>query len=120
MTTSLQGHDLVPRGILKAGSETGDLFATYLPGYSVNGAYNFVVTGDNPAAALQLNKLLHSGSHPWLNDALTDLLEDFEAEIPEAERPKRLAGLVNFLAEASDPERLPHCARRCGRVLARW
>ncbi|SDX67606.1 hypothetical protein SAMN05444358_10911 [Ruegeria halocynthiae] len=83
MTTSLQGHDLVPREILKAGSETGDLFAKYLPGYSVNGAYNFVVTGDSPAVALQLNKLVHDKSHVWLNDTLKDLLRDFKTDFPD-------------------------------------
>jgi hypothetical protein len=75
MTTSLQGHDLVPREILVTNRETAALFRKYLPGYSVDGVYNFVVTGDNPAAALQLNKLVHSGEHKWLNDALKELLE---------------------------------------------
>lgn len=108
MVTSLQGHDLVPREILDLKNPTGLLFEKYLPGYSVNGTYNFVVTGDNPAAALQLNKLVHSGEHEWLNKALKDLLETFETDVPEAERPKRLAGLVNFLAEASDPDGNPN------------
>jgi len=53
MTTSLQGHDLVPREILISNPKTAWLFAEYLPGYSVNGAYNFTVTGDNLAAALR-------------------------------------------------------------------
>ena len=91
MTTSLQGHDLVPREILVKYELTANIFAKYLPGYSVNGAYNFVVTGDNPAAALQLNKLVHSGEHDWLNEALKDLLRTFETDVPEADRPKRLA-----------------------------
>jgi len=78
-----------------------------------------------------LNKLLHSGEHEWLNDALKNLLKDFEADFPdEAERPKRLAGLVNFLTEASDPDGNPNGIKTSAlcdapmfvklRILRRW
>ena len=45
MATSLQGHDLVPQEIFFTNKVTKKLFEDYLPGYSANGAYNFVVTG---------------------------------------------------------------------------
>lgn len=69
--TPLQGHDLIPRELFREDLVTADIFEKYLPGYSVNGAYNFVAAADNLAAALQLNTLYHSLSHSWLNDSLS-------------------------------------------------
>lgn len=69
--TPLQGHDLIPRELFREDLITADIFEKYLPGHSVNGAYNFVAAADNPTASLQLDTLLHSGSHSWLNDSLS-------------------------------------------------
>jgi hypothetical protein len=66
----IQGQDIIP---LEIWNRFKPLFEQYLPGYKPNAIYNFAAAPSTQLASVQLNKLLHSGSHPWINDAIKDL-----------------------------------------------
>ena len=54
-------------------------------------------------ASVQLNKLLHSGSYPWINDVLKTLLARPEfVNASAAEKTLKLSQLVNYLTEAQN------------------
>jgi hypothetical protein len=63
--------DTIPRQIA---SDYKELFTKLLPGWSVDGKYNFQPGGANQKVAAQLGLLMHSGSHPWINNGFDNLL----------------------------------------------
>jgi hypothetical protein len=67
MATGIQGMDTVPQEIAK---DFAPLFEKYLPGFSARGIYNYQAGAETAAAALQLGRPMHFGSHPWINDTL--------------------------------------------------
>jgi hypothetical protein len=68
---SIQGQDIIP---LEVWQKFQDVFAKYLPGWQTSGAYNYATMASTPLGAVQLNTLLHSGQHRWINQALIHLL----------------------------------------------
>lgn len=98
----MQGHDIVPKEIAR---NFGRLFADFLPGWAVAREYNYTAAASTQRAALQLETLLHSGSHSWINDNLTKMLERLEG-LSDAEKTVRLGALVNYLHAAVDPANL--------------
>ena len=71
-SAGIQGHDSIPREVAQRFEA---LFQDRLPGWTVNGAYNFDARPSTGIAALQLGKNLHFGSHPWINDAHVNSIE---------------------------------------------
>ena len=99
--TGLQGHHVIPQQIA---DHFEAVFSKYLPGWDKHGAYNLAPRAVNAQIAAQLNVGLHTGSHVWLNDALTVLLNRLEfVGASKANKTKMLSGLVNVLLEAENP-----------------
>jgi hypothetical protein len=95
---SIQAHDNVPRQIAKLFAEE---FADFLPGWDVKGEYNYAARTSTQLGSLQINKLMHSGPHAWINDALFKLLDGAEFRgFTDEVKTLRLAQLVNFMHEA--------------------
>lgn len=69
----IQGHDIVPQQI---GEDYSDLFRDSLPGWALDREYNYTAAASTQRAALQLETLLHSGPHKWINDALESMLNE--------------------------------------------
>jgi hypothetical protein len=98
----IQGHHLLVQELIN--SPLGQNFIDYLPGWDVNGEYNFGARASNNKIAAQLQIGMHLGSHKWLNEALKDLFQDSTFVNASAnEKTKMLGGLVNVLLEAEDP-----------------
>ena len=68
-TEGLQGDHCIPRQIATLFE---DVFIRNLPGWNLDGAYNLSARPSTQLAALQLNKLMHAGPHPWINKAISD------------------------------------------------
>ncbi len=103
--TGIQGHDSIPREVA---GRFRKFLADYLPGWSVDGAYNFGAGPSSQMGAAWLDKLLHSGPHPWTNRTVTKLLRALKA-LPKSHvfpggttKTTRAAALLNFLHEAND------------------
>lgn len=94
----LQGQDIIP---IQVWQDFKKIFDSYLPGWQTSGAYNYKATASVPLAALQLDTLVHSGQHPWINKALGRLLSaaEFVDALPEV-KTLRLSQLVNYMWEA--------------------
>ena len=71
----IQGHDIVPIGVWR---DYGKFFIDYLPGFSNAGEYNLTARASTQLIAAQLDIPMHSGPHPWLNEAVKDLLSKFD------------------------------------------
>lgn len=98
----VQAHDIIPLQVYK---RFKDDFIDFLPGWSTAGEYNYKASPSTQIAARQMNSLLHSGSHPWINKTLITLLERPEfVNATDEVKTVRLAQLVNFMSEASDLE----------------
>ena len=65
---SLQAHDGIPREILRI-EAFADMFEMYLPGWAVNGEYNYRISASTQKGTIQLQQIMHSGQHPWINAA---------------------------------------------------
>lgn len=78
-----------------------------MPGWSLNGIYNFQPGGTTQLSAAQLKVLLQSGPHAWINETITGLLTDPAfTNLPKAQQTQRLAALVDFKYEANSAEAL--------------
>lgn len=112
----IQGMDTIPREIADIFVET---FAEFLPGWSINGIYNFKPGATNQMAAAQLELLMHDGSHPWINNTLKKLLGSSEFQnLGSPEKVRRLSALVNFMGEANSVDALKTAGARTGGYLA--
>lgn len=61
ISQGIQSQDVIPQELFKLYE---DLFDDYFPGLSNTGQYNYSASPSTQLASVQLNKLLHSGSHP--------------------------------------------------------
>lgn len=76
----IQGHDTIPQEIAAL---FGKGFTDLLPGWTVNGFYNFQPAAATQLIAAQLDIPMQSGSHIWINDALKDLFGRLDNLTPE-------------------------------------
>jgi hypothetical protein len=111
----IQGHDTIPQEVA---TKLAQIFADYLPGWSGIGEYNFRPAAATQLIAAQLDIPMQSGSHIWINDALTKLIGDIDkltpAELAIASKTERIAALVNFLGEASSADVLLNRGAKTG------
>ena len=104
MPSMIQGLDTIPQAIAK---EFVKLFSKYLPGWNVNGIYNYQAGTASQQAAGQLELLMQYGEHPWINKALKTLLMDLENNpIYAGKQTQYLAALVKFMYEANGTQAL--------------
>ena len=68
MPSMIQGLDTIPQATAK---EFIKLFSDYLPGWNVNGIYNYQAGAASQQAAGQLELLMQYGEHPWINNGIT-------------------------------------------------
>lgn len=100
---SIQAHDGIPNAVAR---DFRGLLERYLPDWSVDGEYNYRASASTQRAAVQLETIMHSGSHPWINDALNNLLNGFEQKVAPDVRSERLAQLVNYIHESQNLDNL--------------
>ena len=70
MGQRIQGHDIIPKALFRP---LGGVIQNWLPGWSGSVVYNFDARASSQMAAAQLDILLHSGPHKWLNDSMRPL-----------------------------------------------
>ncbi|MEM6478740.1 MAG: hypothetical protein AAF647_06810, partial [Pseudomonadota bacterium] len=99
-SSNVQAHDLFPREFHNGAF--GSALKMVLPGLSFNAEYNYSLSGSTQLSSLQLDTLLHSGSHPWINRAIRQLEAEFNA-FPDDVKTLRAAQFMNYLREAADP-----------------
>ncbi len=89
MSSPIQGMDTIPQQVEKV---FGKLFERYLPGWSVNGKYNFQPGASSQQVAAQLNLLMHNGPHKGINDSILKLLENLEdSRLPDNTKSQHLS-----------------------------
>ncbi|MCP4182478.1 MAG: hypothetical protein GY761_04075, partial [Hyphomicrobiales bacterium] len=115
-----QGHDFIPNQIAIKFEE---VFDEYLPDWSVNGKYNYSAAPSTQKAAVQMGRVMQSGSHSWYNTALELLLNDIDDGLDgldnaakDLAKTERLAALVNYLDEANNPANIDPGGRTGGYV----
>lgn len=97
----IQGQDKVPRQIAQ---KYATLFETYLPGWEVTREYSFHAATSTQTASVQLNWIMHSGSHKWLSDSLNELLANFKHVVKKSDL--LLHSIISGLADAETLEKM--------------
>ena len=74
MPSVIVGMDTIPVEIHTTDPDTGALFKRFLPGWEGAGEYNFRAGTSSQRAAAQLEVLMQSGPHPYINNQIKVLL----------------------------------------------
>ena len=119
MPSVIVGMDTIPVEIHTTDPDTGALFKRFLPGWEGAGEYNFRAGTSSQRAAAQLEVLMQSGPHPYINNQIRALLKGAEfAGLDDPEKTRRLAALVNFMGEASGTSAITSKGARTGGYVA--
>jgi hypothetical protein len=118
MGSVIQGLDTLPAQIFR---DFKPIFDDLLPGWAITGEYNLQPGASTQRGAAQLQLLMQSGNHKWINDAVAELFEHpdwIAAEHIQGKRTQMLSALVQFMSEASGPGALASGGARTGNFIA--
>ncbi len=96
-TTPQQGLDTIPRAVF---GEFEELFTRCLPNWRPSGEYNLTVGVTTKELAVQFDVPVQNGSHPWINDQLTEIFEEIDSG-PDELKTRRLLVVSQYMTAAS-------------------